>query len=239
MNKPKKISQKQIEGKVIIRGIHNIYWRGWNKCWDKLDKYHKQVLTELADEGKIHKIVNFATDEYINSLVDDDGVNIYIAKAISAMIRKSNSRKFIIDLAPATKKNSQRIFTKKTLTGKLVPFIVPSKRFKDYQAECTFYMPHTKTITTPINIKAIYYMPTRRVVDLPNLNGALHDILVHYRVIEDDNSKIVVSTDGSRVAYSKESPRTEVEITDSHEIMKQGMDEILPTKKKRMRRVLL
>ena len=62
---------------------------------------------------------------------------------------------------------------------------------------------------------------------------------MHYRVIEDDNSKIVVSTDGSRVRYAKFNPRTEVEITDSHEIMKQGMDEILPTKKKRMRRVLL
>ena len=146
--------------------------------------------------------------------------------------------KFIIDIAPATKKNSSRIFTKKTLTGKLVPFIVPSKRFKDYQAECTFYMPHTKTITTPINIKAIYYMPTKRRVDLINLHSALHDILVHYRVIEDDNCKIVASTDGSRVLYDKTNPRTEVEITDSHEIMKQELDKMLPSKKrKRMRKV--
>ena len=150
---------------------------------------------------------------------------------------KINSRKFTIDLAPATKKNSQRIFTKKTLTGKLVPFIVPSKRFKDYQAECTFYMPRTKTITTPINIKAIYHMPTKRRVDLINLHSALHDVLVHYKVIEDDNSKIVVSTDGSRVRYSKENPRTEVEITDSQEIMKQGLDELLPTKKRKLRKV--
>ena len=146
--------------------------------------------------------------------------------------------KFIIDIAPATKKNSSRIFTKKTLTGKLVPFIVPSKRFKDYQAECTFYMPHTKTITTPINIKAIYYMPTKRRVDLINLHSALHDILVHYRVIEDDNCKIVASTDGSRVLYDKTNPRTEVEITDSHEIMKKELDKMLPSKKrKRMRKV--
>ena len=125
--------------------------------------------------------------------------------------------KFTISLHPVTKKNSQRIFKKKTLSGKIIPFIVPSKRFKDYQTECTFFMPRIKTITIPINIKAIYYMPTRRVVDLTNLHSALHDILVHYRVIEDDNSKIVVSTDGSRVRYSKENPRTEVEITNSHE----------------------
>jgi len=123
--------------------------------------------------------------------------------------------KFKIHLPPVTKKNSPRIFKKKTLTGKLVPFIVPSKRFKDYQAECTFFMPRIKTITIPINIKATYFMPTRRVVDITNLHSALHDVLVHYQVIEDDNCKIVVSTDGSRVAYSKESPRTEVDITDS------------------------
>ena len=90
------------------------------------------------------------------------------------------------------------------------------------------------TISRPINIKAIYYMPTRRVVDITNLHSALHDVLVHYQVIEDDNCKIVVSTDGSRVRYSKENPRTEVEITDSHEIMKQGLDSILPYNTKKL-----
>jgi len=145
---------------------------------------------------------------------------------------------FEISLPPATKKNSQRIFKKKIGT-KLVPFIVPSKRFKDYQAECTFYMPRIKTITTPINIKAIYYMPTKRRVDITNLHSALHDILVHYKVIEDDNSKIVVSTDGSRVRYSKENPRTEVEITDSQEIMRQGLvsPPENPMRRQRMRKV--
>jgi Holliday junction resolvase RusA-like endonuclease len=57
-------------------------------------------------------------------------------------------------------------------------------------------------------------MPTHRRVDLCNLHAALHDILVKYQVIEDDNSKIVVSTDGSRVLYDKDHPRTEVVITE-------------------------
>jgi len=39
------------------------------------------------------------------------------------------------------------------------------------------YMPSNYTITRPINIKAIYYMPTRRVVDITNLHSALHDVL--------------------------------------------------------------
>lgn len=56
-------------------------------------------------------------------------------------------------------------------------------------------------------------MGTRRIVDIINLHSALHDILVRYRVIEDDNYRIVASTDGSRVMYDKLHPRTEVEIT--------------------------
>ena len=56
-------------------------------------------------------------------------------------------------------------------------------------------------------------MQTRRKVDLTNLHEALHDILVKYGVLEDDNFKIIQSTDGSRVSYDKWHPRTEVEIT--------------------------
>ena len=56
-------------------------------------------------------------------------------------------------------------------------------------------------------------MPTKHRVDITNLHSALHDILVHYQVIEDDNSNIVKATDGSRVLYDKENPRTEIYIT--------------------------
>ena len=152
---------------------------------------------------------------------------------------------FEISLPPATKKNSQRIFKKKIGT-KLVPFIVPSKRFKDYQEKCAWYMPSFYTISRPINIKAIYYMPTKRRVDITNLHSALHDVLVHWGLIEDDNCKIVVSTDGSRVSYSKDNPRTEVEITDSDYVCWETKPEIwrdehnnLPhTKRKFKRRVM-
>ena len=53
-------------------------------------------------------------------------------------------------------------------------------------------------------------MPSKRKVDLNNLLEATTDMLVHYKVIEDDNSNIVVSHDGSRVFYDKENPRTEI-----------------------------
>lgn len=96
--------------------------------------------------------------------------------------------------------------------------VIPSKQYKEYEKNCKIFMPHGEPIDRPINVKAVYYMPTRRRVDLVNLHSALHDILVKHQVIADDNCKIIVSTDGSRVEYSKENPRTEVEITEaSHE----------------------
>ena len=68
-------------------------------------------------------------------------------------------------------------------------------------------------IDYPVNVKATYYMPTKCKVDIVNLHSALHDILVKCGVLKDDNCRIVVSTDGSRVRYDKENPRTEIEIT--------------------------
>ena len=114
---------------------------------------------------------------------------------------------FTIRLAPITKKNHSTIITNKT-TGKLM--VIPSKQYKEYEHESAWFMPHIKTIDRPVNIRAVFYMPTRRRVDLVNLLQALCDILVKYSVIEDDNFNIVAGFDGSRVDYDKENPRTEV-----------------------------
>lgn len=119
--------------------------------------------------------------------------------------------RFTIPLAPITKKNSQRIITNPKTK---VPMIIPSARFKQYEHDAgPFLRGKFRQITDPVNVKAIYYMPTKRKVDLTNLHEALHDVLVHYKVLEDDNSLVIVSTDGSRVKYDKCNPRTEVEIT--------------------------
>ena len=113
--------------------------------------------------------------------------------------------KFVIGVAPKTKKNSQQIIR---LKGK--PRIIPSKLYKKYEKDSAPFIPNIETINYPINLKCIYYMPTRRKVDLNNLLEATTDMLVHYKVLEDDNSKIVVSHDGSRVRYDKNIPRTEI-----------------------------
>jgi hypothetical protein len=55
-------------------------------------------------------------------------------------------------------------------------------------------------------------MPTKHRVDLVNLLEATCDILVKANVLEDDNSNIIISHDGSRVLYDKDNPRVEIEI---------------------------
>jgi Holliday junction resolvase RusA-like endonuclease len=112
---------------------------------------------------------------------------------------------FTIPLPPRTKKNSQRLVV---INGR--PRILPSKLYKEYEANCLPFMPHVKGLNRPLNVQAVYYMPTRRKVDLCNLHEALCDILVHYNVVDDDNSSIIATMDGSRVEYDKENPRTEV-----------------------------
>lgn len=120
--------------------------------------------------------------------------------------------KFTIPVTPITKKNHQQIVK---AGGRMI--VVPSKQYKQYEKDCRIFMPDVKTVDYPVNVKAIYFMPTRRRVDLTNLHEALHDVLVKHGVLEDDNCKIIVATDGSRVMYDKEHPRTEVLITKIYE----------------------
>ena len=118
--------------------------------------------------------------------------------------------KFTISLKPITKKNSQQIVRNKE--GR--PKIIQSSAYRKYEKQCEPYMPQIDTIDYKVNVKAVYYMPNNRRVDLTNLHEALHDILVHYGVLADDNYKIIVSTDGSYVDVDKWHPRTEVTITE-------------------------
>lgn len=117
---------------------------------------------------------------------------------------------FTIPIPPISKKNSQQILRRKD--GR--PFIGPSKKYKEYEAAVRPFIPKITTIERTVNVKATFYMPTHRIVDLVNLQEALLDVLVKYRLLDDDNSRIVVSMDGSRVEYDKDNPRTEVEITE-------------------------
>lgn len=105
-------------------------------------------------------------------------------------------------------------FTKAgTRRGRIVP--IPSKQYKDYERACIAQIPNElrMKIDTPINLCCIYYMPTRRRVDLCNLLEATCDILVAAGVLADDNCTIVAAHDGSRVEYDRGNPRVEIIIT--------------------------
>ena len=123
--------------------------------------------------------------------------------------------KFVIKAAPVTKKNSMK--PRLDRNGRFLG-MMQSDAYRRYEEECMLVIPgqFRTGIDYPVNVKAIYYMPTRRIVDITNLHSALHDVLVKAGVLKDDNSRIVVSTDGSRVMYDKENPRTEIEITEVH-----------------------
>lgn len=118
--------------------------------------------------------------------------------------------KLVLRGDPRTKKNSQRLIQ---AGGRCIP--VTSKAYADYRNDCLRQITGVArtNIDTAINLCCVYYMQTRRRVDLVNLLEATCDILVDAGVIQDDNSNIVAGHDGSRVLYDKNDPRVEITIT--------------------------
>ena len=119
--------------------------------------------------------------------------------------------KLIWTSRPITKKNNPQI---KYYGGKSI--LIPSAQFIQYQDDVGWQIKGKDKlcISDRVNVQCVYYMPTKGIVDLLNLESATLDILVHYGVLKDDNSRIVAGHDGSRVEYDKENPRVEITITD-------------------------
>lgn len=114
---------------------------------------------------------------------------------------------------PITKKNHSQII--KVGNRRM---LVPSKQYnayeRDFITQCIKLGVNNKKLSKRLNIACIYYMQTRRKVDLTNLLSATMDCLVKAKVIEDDNCKIAYSHDGSRVFYDKDNPRVEITISE-------------------------
>lgn len=115
--------------------------------------------------------------------------------------------KFTIPLPPVSKKNSQRIMLKH---GSGKPFIMPSEQYKQYERDAMWFIPKGRRIDYPVNVKCLFYMPTRRKCDLTNLLEAIDDVMVKAGLLADDDYTIIESHDGSRVFIDKDRPRTEV-----------------------------
>ena len=120
-----------------------------------------------------------------------------------------------INCIPRTKKNSLRIVKLGDRHA-----ILPSRQYIEFENTVKKQIcDYSKIcVRTPINVKAVFYMPTRRRVDLTNLLEAIDDALVKGGLIEDDNCGVIVSHDYSRVKYDKEHPRIEIEISDAEDV---------------------
>lgn len=117
---------------------------------------------------------------------------------------------YLIPLDPKTKKNNQKIITNPKTKA---PMIVQNDRYRQYERDAGWFLkPPDKPIDYPVNIRCVFYRRTERRVDLTNLLEAIDDILVKYKIIADDNFKILIGHDGSRVYIDKENPRTEIVI---------------------------
>lgn len=111
---------------------------------------------------------------------------------------------------PIPKKTSQRIVGR----GKFKR-IIQSERFLKYDKHAKEHIKRTyphllNSLDEKLEVKIHYYRETKRRVDLTNLLEGTDDILTEIGVIKDDNYKIIVSHDGSRVFHDKNNPRTEI-----------------------------
>lgn len=124
--------------------------------------------------------------------------------------------KLILRGDPRTKKNSQQIIRAGNRR-----MVLPSPQYRQYEKDCLWQIPPKakQRIDMPVNVQCIFYMPTRRRVDLVNLQEATLDILVAAGVLADDNCRIVAAMDGSRVDYDKYNPRVEITISSYHGII--------------------
>lgn len=117
----------------------------------------------------------------------------------------------MIPINPRTKKNSQQILINRKSKK---PFVTQSDIYKQYEKDAGWFLkPLQSPIAEPVNVKCVFYRDSARRVDLTNLLEAMDDILVKYKILEDDNCNIIVSHDGSRVMIDRINPRTEIEIT--------------------------
>lgn len=117
------------------------------------------------------------------------------------------------------KKNSMEIvsFGKVCPTCGRRPYskVIQGKAHREFAERSLWYLKPRppRPIECPVNVKCLFYMQTRRKVDGLNLLAAIDDLLVEAEILKDDNSRIVVGHDGSRVLYDKDNPRIEITIT--------------------------
>jgi len=120
--------------------------------------------------------------------------------------------KIVIPITPRSKKNSQEIVFNRR-TGRRM--VIQNKKYTEFEKECKKYIPILREppINYPINLKCEFYVPDARKRDLANYLEAIQDVLVKYKLLEDDNYNIISSIDGCSMQIDREYPHIEIEIT--------------------------
>lgn len=128
--------------------------------------------------------------------------------------------KFTLPIKPRTKKNHMQLVTLKT--GRQM--LLPSKAYKQFEKEVLNFVADNPLIIKSneefklpiqeqINLKCLFYKEKDYKADLAGYIQAIQDVLVKAGVIIDDNHKVIVSTNESKVFLDRDNPRIEIEIT--------------------------
>lgn len=131
----------------------------------------------------------------------------------------SEGIKYTIQGDPRTKKNSLMIAGKGRrcpACGKLeTQWVRQSKAHDEFAKAAKWQLRPVpmEPIDSLVNVRCLFYMKTRRIVDGLNLLATIDDLLVSAGILADDNSRIVAGHDGSRVLYDPINPRVEITIT--------------------------
>lgn len=115
-----------------------------------------------------------------------------------------------IPVNPRSKKNSQEIVFNKKTGHRMV---IQNKRYTEFEKQCKEHMPKVETpINYAINLQCKFYVCDARKRDIANYLEAIQDILVKYKILEDDNYTIVSSLNGCSMEIDRENPRIEITI---------------------------
>ena len=132
----------------------------------------------------------------------------------------STELKYTVRGDPRTKKNSQVIAgsgARCPRCGKFAKqWIRQGTNYDNYAEQAAWQLrpKPAEPISKAVNVRYLFFMQTRRRVDLTNLMEAMDDILVARGILADDNSNVIAAHDGSRVLYDKALPRVEITITE-------------------------
>ena len=117
----------------------------------------------------------------------------------------------IIEGSPIVKKNNQKVAFRH---GRPMKYNTP--QYKRWEATAINQLWGHDRPAEPIGQECLlvctFFMQTRRTVDLSALYEGIQDVLVKVGVLLDDNSRVVIGHDGSRVFHDPKRPRMEIKI---------------------------